>query len=900
MADPLQESGPWDSYSAEPWKNYEAPPEPEGIPEIEGEPIARMTSPGIPSAKFPVPEMEEPLPAFRQRKAEMLGFDEVPEQHQRNYNRLKEMLGFTPGRPENQERIVEMAFGEDAELKFHKGFGEHVIEFKSGEIVPFDALGLGSEQDIRGMRAGAGVLASEVTTGAAGFGVGLALGGPAGGFVVGGLSAPIGAGLGRYQALQQGKAAGAHDASESEMLGEAAFEYAISLGGELLGGIGMATFRRFLGSPEAKRMLGELSEKQIDEAIEYATDLNARVQARTGEELGATTGQAVTQVAPETGRKIQAFERGLEAAGAEVGAGARASQEAAEKAVKAKMLGEVPESLEDALPFGEAIQDVAEGNLGRAREQIVKSAHEERAEAIVKQLDIADAPPTLTSAEGVRAWMKESRDKVFSQLGDNYQKFWEGVPDQTFVNLEGLRNTAVKWHGTLKKDIFKSMTEEDVKLVKSAMRAGLETKKVPALDIDLVLISKEVTEDIGGTFDQVSRALSTLKAEQRVLKETPGFARSREGKLLNDFITELDAARDAALEGLDPALRIELDALDDAYRVAKEKIDLSLINRMITKKKSGGFRIADDALFKTILRNPSEARNIAGIISNPEYAAFNTAEGIKKGIMGVYRDRVIDGTMTHKSFMNQHGPSIKQFFTPKEMRRFDSLSKATAQIRVADANEKALLKNLSKTFDHKVTTYNPEEVIEFTAGSLSETRRLKKMLEKHPGKWKQYQALRSRKFLDEIEMVDDAGFRNVDFGKLDNFLKADKGEMAEVFGKTFREDAQLLADIAQLRKVPKAINSTWTNALKEVESTPTLLLWRAMFARPLSRLGLITTSTLKLDRQAARKATAKLLANPKLLRKAMNLYRKNEPWGKWASFAKTIGAAELAHVVEDE
>lgn len=822
-----------------------------------------------------------------------------PEWAAENFNRLQEALGFTPRREKDRKAIIEKAFGDRATLAFHEGLNEHVIRFDTGEIVPFDPAGIGAA-DIRGMRGEAQVLGAEIGAGLAGLATGAAVAGPSGAIVGGVLAAPIGAGIGRYQTLQQGKAAGFHDLTDSEILAEAAFEAAISFGGELIAGGGGAIVRRFIANPQAKRFLGELTEDQIDRAIKYADDLSSRVKARTGKDIGATIGQVTAQVAPETGRRVQTFERGLEAAGVEVGAGARASQEAAEKALKKEMLGKVPKDLEEALPFGEAVKDVAEGNLGRAREQIVKTAHEERAEAIAKQLAIADAPPTLTSAEGVRTWMKESRDSVFTQLGDNYKKFWAGVPDQTFVDLSGLRSTAAKWHGVLKRDIFKSLTEEDVKLVKSAMRAGLETKKIPALDVDLVLVSKEVTEDIGGTFDQVSRALSTLKAEQRILKETPGFARSKEGKLLNDFISELDAARDVALEGLDPALRMELDALDTAYRVAKEEIDLSLINRMITKKKSGGFRISDDALFNTVLRNPSEARNIARIISNPDYAAFNTSEGIRDGIMGVYRDRVIDGTMTHKSFMNQYGPSLKQFFNPKEMHRFDSLEKATTMIRVADANEKALLKDLSKTFAHKVTAYNPEEVIEFTVGNLSETRRLKKMLSKHPGKWEQYKALRARKFLNDVEVIDDVGERSVDFGKLDNLLKNEKGELTEVFGKEFPEDVQLLADIAKLRKVPKSVASKLTRALKEVESTPALLLWRAMFARPLSRLGLITTSTLKLDRQAARRATAKLLSNPELLREGMNLYRRNSSWDMWKRFTKNIGAIELARAAEDE
>ena len=85
-----------------------------------------------------------------------------------------------------------------------------------------------------------------------------------------------------------------------------------------------------------------------------------------------------------------------------------------------------------------------------------------------------------------------------------------------------------------------------------------------------------------------------------------------------------------------------------------------------------------------------------------------------------------------------------------------------------------------------------------------------------------------------------------------------------------------------------------TNLLKESPpATAPVLFWRSTVARPLSRMGLLTTGALKIDRGAARKATAKLLRDPKAMQNAMNLYRKNAPLQKWKSLLTDIGAIEM-------
>ena len=883
------------------------PSEEFGVPSFDPEQDFKVLSPGIDVIESePVPFGRRGVPyhgleasfRFQSRKAEYFGFlDRAPGDDASKLNQARENLGFTPGRPEDMQRLVKREFGDRAKLKFHSGFDDYVVEFKDGSITPFNPPGL-DIGDIRGMRANLGIFGAEVAAGGVGLLAGLFAGGPAGGVGGAAAMAPIGAGIGRYYALKRGKEGGLHELSHTEMLGEAAFEMLFAAGAEAVTAGGGVFLRRVFGSPEAKRFLPKISDKQIEEAIDYATDLASRTRARTGVELKATTGQVLRDVDPELARQVQTFETGLEALGQDVGSAARASQQAASAALRKEALGEVPETLERAPKLGEAIQKLARAETATQAERIAQRSIDDQAEALADQLRIAEAPPTLTNVKQTREYLRTARDDTFEQLGERYQSFWRQVPEDTPVNMAGLREVGTEWSVRLEKDIFPSLRPEDRQIVSDALKFGLKERK--GLEFGPGGILRPITrmEDVGGNLDQVSRALSILKAELRGLRAAKGEAKAREASLVNDLIGSLSAARDDALEAIEPGLKKQLQVIDKSYRVAKERIDNSLINSIITKRKTGGFYIKGKRLFREILSDPEETENLMGLISDPEFGAFGQTETIKNGAMSLYRDRVIDGTMTHKSFMSQYKASLRKIF-PDDMSKFSSLESAQNAIKLAERREKTLIRELEQSFEYKLQKYDPEDILDKVSGKLTATKKLKKLLKNHPDKWNDYKGLRARKFLGDVEGVDDFGNKFIDYRKIDTLIAKEKGELSEVFGVQFMDDLKLMRDIAKLRKIPKAQGSKFTEALKETISTPSILLWRASFARPLSRLGLITTSFFKLDREAARRANARLLSDPQALREAMNLYRRNAPWDKWRRFMINIGAIEIVRDVRE-
>lgn len=389
----------------------------------------------------------------------------------------------------------------------------------------------------------------------------------------------------------------------------------------------------------------------------------------------------------------------------------------------------------------------------------------------------------------------------------------------------------------------------------------------------------------------VSRAISQLKGEMRALQAGKS-TKARQKTLISDFINELEDARGRALRELDPDLQKELATIDRAYRDANERIYGSLLGDMVAKNPQGGYIIKDDNLFKKLASQPSELRQLNGLINSPEYAGFGGTTLVKDGFMKLYRDLVVDGTRTHKSFMNTYKDSMKEVFAPQEMKKFDNFASAQKNIDFIEKNRAAQLKRLNKSFDAKMQSYDPETILDKTKNSLTKVRRVKELLT--PDQFDDYKKLYARDFLNSV--MDDGTFGpEFSIKKLTDRISKDKGELRAVFGEDYVKHMQWVADLMQVRKMPKTEKGVLSELMKENPNAgPALMFWRGTVARPLSRAGLLTTSALKIMRSGSREALGKILENPNNLRLAYELYQKNANLRKWNSFLRAIGYNELA------
>lgn len=861
----------------------------------EDAPVARKVSPGF--GKEGTMEVEEGGTAYARRLMEQYGIQNRPKDspsapdRRDRHTELPKLLGLTPGRPEDMKKIVQRVHGPTAELVFHEGLGDYVVEFRdTGETVPFNPPGLGAES-LKAALPGA----SQITTEMAGGIAGLAAG-PAGPFV----GVAGGAALSKYNLLQIGKEQKLHDMPKADMIGQSLFDGAVALGLEMTLPVLGAFGRRMMGSPSAKRIIGEITDEEMELAVKKAQELSEQVKAKTGEEFPMTAGQAAQLASPEAGRRIRTAEEAFEGMlGPEGFQDIRAQQGVAETAMQRKVFGDVPATKEGVGPLGEDVGEIARKKAFAEEERIGQETLGIETEAADIQAELTNVLPTLTSAEAMRTGLSEARDKTFKALGKKYDDLWSQVPEDTVVDMAPLRKVGKEWAGRLDEDIFKSLTPEDRQIVQDALRAGVETKTVPPVKlVSATIPGKTITKEVPIGMAQTSRALSVLKAELRYLKTAPMKAKARDKKPLIDFVNELSRAREDALSQLDPKLAKQIRDADAAYADAKERIDASLINRMITPAPSGGWRIADDKVFDAFLRNPSEARNFVSLVNDPAYDGFVTADALKDGIIGKYRDKNIDTALKHKSFMNQYGASMREVMSPKELRRFDSLEKAQQSIKAAQKREKNLLTELNKTFETRLGTYDAEEVFDKVAKSPSNIRRFKAMA---PHKWDEFKSLYSRDLMNRVTVFDDVGDETLSASLMKGVIRKDEGTLRMVYGPEYVQDFKLLTDISQLRSMPKSVRSQLSELAREQpDLTAPMAMWRAMVARPLSRAGLLTTSAIKMSRKEARKSMRELLTNPDKLNEAMKLYKKAEDPEKVRSFLLSVGMVELERSIREE
>ena len=850
-----------------------------------------------------LPESEK---AYKKRLAEYYGFSDVPEIDADNYDKLQEELSFTTGSKEDMQRVIKKAYGPFADLAEYEGYPDPVIKFKSGEIVPFNKPGL-DVQDVRGLRGNMVTLGSEFAGGLAGM-----IGGTAG--VVAGVGA--GTFTGEVLRLQKGREKGYHDLTNADIYGRAAIDAAITVGLEVSTLGAGAIIRRMIANPAARSIVGDLTEAELDAAIKAAD----KYAAETGNKL--TAGQSIQEAqrvgdiagGKATASEARTVEEALALSGDAPELKAMLKEQQASLDAGARKIEEI------AAPDLLGSEDVGRDIQAAAKEDVAAQAKDIFMEADVKrgiQEDIIQsdikAPELLKTSEELRTYIQEAKTKTFADLRARYDEFRAATPDEFSVDMSAFRNVVAEWKGRVAKDFIPKMTGEDKVIIEQALGAGLKGGKttvtpsiiraplkignvtVPRPDI----VRTTPVKDTGEELPFVFRAISQLKEDKRMLDAgLPSQGRQR--ALLSDFINALEEARDSALRDIDPELRQQLRDIDASYAKANRDIYGSMLGRMISKTKQGGYAINESKLFEKLASEPTEVKNLAALINDPEFSGFGGTSIIKDGFNSLYRDQVIDGTVKHSTFMRKYSASMEEILTPKELKKFDTYQTAQRNIELIDKIEKQEIKNLNNTIGYKLQGYDAEDVLNKVKGSVSKVRDVKRILARSPDKWEDFQRLYARDFLDSV--MDEGGF-GAEFSakKLGDKLKSDRGELTEIFGTEHLTNLTWLKNQAEIIGAPKSVRGEAARLLQEnPPQGPVMAIWRATIARPLSREGLLTTGAVKLMRKGSRKALGEVLTDPAKLKIVHDLYVKDAPLRKWRSFFRSIGYAEMVDVMQEK
>jgi hypothetical protein len=845
---------------------------------------------------------------FKAARKDYYGFDDVPDWAADNYDRLEEAAGFLPDRnPEYLRRIVKAAYGDRAELKHLDGYDEPVIEFDTGEIVPFTESELGW-QAVRGARATVGVIAAEAAPGI----VGAVTGGMPG--AVGGVGA--GAFAGEYARLENSSDAGFHDMTKVEMAGQAAYHALISAGLEV-GFIGVGGMvRRLVQSKVGIMLLGDLTEEEIELVIKKASDLH--------EETGnpVTTGQAIQQSVVDgdipgqqrLASEVRTVEEDLVRSGdgdpirkilkdQEIAAG-EANDAAMERS------GVVAaDTMEAATDVGHQVGGAARGEVEAETARIggrAVAVRETQTEVIKAT---TQAPDIYVNAEGVRKYVETATRETFAQLSKRYEEFWAQVPEDTPVDVAPLRDVAAEYKDRIEKDLLPKLTEEDRPIIEEALRVGTEggktikkSSRLPPIAVGRgemdrpVKTTKTPIKEVGVIMESSTRTITQLKAELRAIASGNSLNKHQAG-LLNKFANALDDARMKALDGLDPDLRKQLTEINGQYREASIQIYGSYLNKIIKKNKAGGYTIDETKVIESLAGNPGTLRKLVQMVGSDEYAGFGGTQLFKDGMLRLYRRQVVnsENPITHASFMDNYQDAIDQIFTAPERKKiFKSLRTAHEHIETAAKKEADEIVEMKQQFNWALSRWDAEHVFKNTKGDLANMRKVKRLLKPNSYKWNEYQKLWARDFVNEIQVKDSLGMKMFSPEKIANYIENHTPELRLMLGDEYIADLKWVSRLGDISIMPARAPSDLTALLAETGvAGPAMMTWRASVARPLSRMGLFTTAGVKITRSGARAALVKVLENPEMLRTLHQMYVKDRPLAAWRSFFRSIGFNEM-------
>lgn len=813
---------------------------------------------------------------YRKRQSKHYGFasdlsKSKYSDYQEDYDHLQEYLDYTMGGADDMQNIVNKVFDGNAKLASHEGYDEPVIQFNDGTIIEFDKAGI-NKQDWIGLDISGGL--KELGAGIAGGVVGLVGGGV--GSALGATAASSAAAWHNKKVnLEEGKKRGFHSLSEEKISEEAWFDAKISAGIDLATfGLGRI-FRTSMKDSITKTLIKTGVIKKED--VELVSSIAAR-ESKQGRDINLYESFAIASNEAKGAEKER-----LKAASSEIYESFQTvmkrdeSKEAFEEVVKGKaeireaqegVFKDVPEKILDKEATGVALQRRAETSLAIQEERLSKQAYDDIDDLAQQQIDILEGPDVPSSAIELRETLRQTRNEVFNRLSKEYDDLWSEVPDGLYIDVKGLRRVANIWKKKIDDGIFKSLGDEDAKVVRDALSAGFK---------DIYTIEgKPMKVDMGVTFSQVSHALSVLKRELRDIDSGLGERGAPNKAMLSKMIKELTTARDGALRSLDENLATKIRGQDKAFAEAKELIDESLINRIITKKKSGGWRISDDKVFQALLSNPSEFKNLVALSRDSKYAELNVEDVLKQGLFSTYRDKVIKergedvvaNVAKHRNFLATNRVVMESIFTPQEMTTFKTAKGFERKIKIRQQKEKSDITKLNKSIDAKLTRFEPTDVFEAIKGSPQNIKRTLQLFKGDTGKTESIKAMFKRDVLNRISTIDDFGDDVINMQSFHKILRDEGDALTAALGQRYVKEFEELLETV-VRKGPKGGGTGHLSGVF-AETSPMGVVqaaWR-MKARPLSRLGVATTAALKLSGSSARKAFIEIVLNPKIMSEA--------------------------------
>jgi hypothetical protein len=442
-------------------------------------------------------------------------------------------------------------------------------------------------------------------------------------------------------------------------------------------------------------------------------------------------------------------------------------------------------------------------------------------------------------------WDGHAASNVKIQKTDRWNNFWAGVKQEK-INA---------WFGHQK-----SAKGKIIPIFEGASKADDTIKLYDADGAVLSEFSKSADEPLD--LHQLEEGLRALRKLHRGKK--PGSADAHD---IQRAIKELEILRRDGVtpEILELAARAE-NAAFDRIHVA----DKGLLNSIIAEK-NGRYILNDTKLFAHVLTtNDKElAEQFMRVIEQDPGAVAAT----RRAFSGYYKEFAGKGgyidPVLHEQFMRKHSHTINAVFTPAEIRRMNNLSNLGEIVKRSELRYQNLLKDLEKTFYGKIKNTNPEYLAEmiFSTGkkkgtgfSVGETGQLIRMMDRAG-------------YGDHIRRAVGDYIKNkaftagvVQFAPLSNLASgATRNKLSAIYGAGYVRDIDTIlnAKIMISRKPNKPVPWHKTNALTDF--------LRVVISPPLTRRGRAQTLFVNMRYDAANRALARALLDPKELERIVRL-----------------------------
>jgi hypothetical protein len=757
---------------------------------------------------------------------------------------------------------------ETIDLGNFEGVGIIFKNPQTGEFEPLNVPGLDTG-DLATVGAEIPVIAAEV-----------------GGAVVGGVRAgplgvAVGAGLGagtaRAAQLKILEEMGILTPQENEILKRAGTDAALATG--------------LSAVPTAGRVVKGAFKPKLRAANELADQGVTSTQLREGRE-------ALAPLEESTGAKFSAGQRlsAVEEEGQVVGQRLRKTElerpEATADDLRQQTQLEAENKARQALTEGSAdiqtiggdISQQAKNDFIRRRDDIVSTIS--TAKNVAKaELDKIAGTSGATAGGTIRGVIQKGRDEVFETLSNGYKNILQDIPATTNVSVAGVRRVGKKWQARLNASNFPSLETAELKLVKDTLAAG--------------------GDDISTTMAATNRDISLLKSTIRDIGKPSGAVQIREKKLLTELVNELETARNAALDSLDPELARQVRTQDALWRTAKDQIDRGIVGDILAVKKGRSvFKVKDEKVFRTIIGSESELKSYLRLVEEQNFPELNAIDDLKNAFDGAYTDEVINGNTRHNTWMARNRKSLELLYSPEEIKRYDNAGALQDEIVRLGKEEDSLIRELKGGKDadgfvnkenglrYRLAGYDPEEAVRVTKGSPEEARRMVNLLGEGD-KLDSFRQTRVKILLEE----------NKTAASLKTAMSEGKTrrELEVILGNDHVAKLDELVHLSEIRAARGLSTNLATGAASDSDTLFGFV--KGLIFGPLNKKGYRVRLAQRFFPGASDKAMLKLLQDPDTLEQVLRINEMRvEQKAYWNFIVGTLGftANDISQILENE